>query len=154
MCCHFLLQRIFLTQGSNPCLLNWQADSLPLWHLGSYHFLVVGNNVAMTTGMRMSLPGTVCISFGHVPQVGLLDHVVKWSEVTQSCPTLCDPMDCSLPGSSVHGIFQARILEWVAISFSRRSSWPRDRTRFSHIVGNHFIIWATREALGSYGSDS
>ena len=44
------------------------------------------------------------------------------SEVTQSCPTLCDPMDCSLPGSSVHGIFQARILEWVAISFSRGSS--------------------------------
>ena len=44
------------------------------------------------------------------------------SEVAQSCPTLCDPVDCSLPGSSVHGIFQARILEWVAISFSRRSS--------------------------------
>ena len=48
------------------------------------------------------------------------------SEVAQSCPTLCDPVDCSLPGSSVHGIFQARILEWVAISFSRGSSQPRD----------------------------
>ena len=45
-------------------------------------------------------------------------------EVTQLCPILCDPMDCSLPGSSVHGIFQARVLEWVAISFSRRSSNP------------------------------
>ena len=44
------------------------------------------------------------------------------SEVTQSCPLLCDPMDCSLPGSSIHGIFQARVLEWVAISFSRGSS--------------------------------
>ena len=44
------------------------------------------------------------------------------SELTQSCPTLCDPMDCSLPGSSVHRILQARILEWVAISFSRGSS--------------------------------
>ena len=44
------------------------------------------------------------------------------SEVAQLCPTLCDPMDCSLPGSSVHGIFQARVLEWGAISFSRRSS--------------------------------
>ena len=43
-------------------------------------------------------------------------------EVAQSCPTLCDPMDCSLPGSSVHGIFQARVLQWVAISFSRGSS--------------------------------
>ena len=51
--------------------------------------------------------------------------------VTQSCPTLCDPMDCSLPGSSVHGIFQARILEWVAIYSSRGSSRPRDRTRIS-----------------------
>ena len=47
------------------------------------------------------------------------------SEVAQLCPTLCDPMDCRLPGSSVHGIFRARILEWVAISFSRRSSQPK-----------------------------
>jgi len=53
---------------------------------------------------------------------------MKWSEVTQSCPTLCNPMDCSLPHSSIHGIFQARVLEWVAISFSRGSSQPRDRT--------------------------
>ena len=44
------------------------------------------------------------------------------SEVTQSCPTLCDPMDCSPPGSSAHGVFQTRVLEWVAISFSRGSS--------------------------------
>ena len=48
------------------------------------------------------------------------------SEVAQSCPTLCDPMDCSLSGSSVHGIFQARVLEWIAISFSRGSSRPRN----------------------------
>ena len=51
------------------------------------------------------------------------------SEVTQSCPTLCDPIDCSLPGSSVHGILQARVLEWIAISFSRGSSQPRAQTR-------------------------
>ena len=62
------------------------------------------------------------------------------------CPTLCDPMDCSLPGSSVHGIFQARILEWVAISFSRGSSQPRDQTQVSHNAGRLFTIWATREA--------
>ena len=48
------------------------------------------------------------------------------SEVVQSCPTLCDPMHCSLPGSSIHGIFQARVLEWIAISFCRESSQPRD----------------------------
>ena len=51
--------------------------------------------------------------------------------VIQSCPTLCDLMDCSPPGPSVHRIFQTRILEWVSISFSRGSSWPRDRTRGS-----------------------
>ena len=68
-----------------------------------------------------------------------------WSEVTQSCPTLCDPMDCSPPGSSVHGIFQAWILEWGAISFSRGSSRPRDGTWVSCIVGRRFIAWATRE---------
>ena len=68
------------------------------------------------------------------------------SEVAQSCLTLCDPMGCSLPGSSVHGIFQARILEWVAISFSRGSSQPRDWTPLSCIVGRCFAIWATREA--------
>jgi len=51
----------------------------------------------------------------------------------QSCSTLCDPMDCSLQGSSLHGVLQAKLLEWVAISFSRWSSWPRDRTCVSCI---------------------
>ena len=64
--------------------------------------------------------------------------------VTHLCPTLWDLMDCS-PGSSVHGISQARILEGVAISFSRGSSRPRDRTWVFHIVGRHFTVWATRE---------
>ena len=53
--------------------------------------------------------------------------------VAQSCPTLCNPMACSPPGSSVHGIIQARILEWVAMPFSRGSSWPRIWTRISYI---------------------
>ena len=67
------------------------------------------------------------------------------SEVTQSCPILCDPRDCNLSGSSVHAIFQARVLEWVAISFSRGPSQPRDWTRVSHIAGRCFMVWATRE---------
>ena len=75
-------------------------------------------------------------------------------EVTQLCLTLCDPMDWSLPESSIHGIFQARILEWVAISFFRRSSHPRDWTLVSHIAGRRFTVWATREVnwgeTGSY----
>ena len=61
-----------------------------------------------------------------------------YSEVAQSCPTLCNPMDCSLPGSLIRGIFQARVLEWVAISLSRGSSQPRDRTQVSSIVGRCF----------------
>ena len=70
----------------------------------------------------------------------------KWSEAAQSYLTLCDPMDCSLPGSSLHGILQARVLGWVAISFSRGSSRPRDQTQVSCIAGKCFNLWATREA--------
>ena len=73
---------------------------------------------------------------------------VKESEVAQSCRTLCNSKDYSLPGSSVHGIFQARVLEWGAIAFSRGSSWLRDRTRVCRITGRRFTLWATREAHG------
>ena len=66
--------------------------------------------------------------------------------VTQSCPTLWDPIDCSLPGSSVHGILQARILEWVAMPFSRESSLARDWTQVFCTAGRFFTVWATREA--------
>ena len=59
----------------------------------------------------------------------------------------CDPMDCSLPGSSVHGIFRARVLEWVAISFSRGSFQPRDRTQVSCIAGRRVTLRATREDI-------
>ena len=59
---------------------------------------------------------------------------------------LYDPMDCSSPGSSVRGIFQTRILEWVAIPFSRGTSRPRDQTWVSHITDRRFTVWATREA--------
>ena len=58
--------------------------------------------------------------------------------VAQSCLTLCDYLNCSLPGSSVHGILQARILEWVAIPFSRGSSQPRNQTEVSWIAGRFF----------------
>ena len=67
--------------------------------------------------------------------------------ITQLCLTLCDTMNCSPPGSSVHGILQARILEWVAISFSRGSSRPRDWTQVSCIAGRFFTIWASSNCL-------
>ena len=71
------------------------------------------------------------------------------SEVAQLCPTLCNPMDGSLPGSEVHGIFQARILEWATISFSRGSSQPRDWTKVSCIADRRFAIWAAAAAAAA-----
>ena len=66
--------------------------------------------------------------------------VVNSVLVAQSCPTLCNPVDCSLPGSSVHAILQARILEWIAILFSSGSSQPRDQTQVFQIAGRFFIV--------------
>ena len=74
----------------------------------------------------------------------------RWGEVTQSCPTLCDPTDCSPPSSSGHGILQATVLEWVGISFSRGSSQPRDQTGVSHIAGKLLTIWTTRESMMNF----
>ena len=96
-------------------------------HLPSYH---KSPNSSKSVGKLFSL-------FHHKAS----QHRV--SEVVLSYPTLCDPMDCSPPGSSVHGILQARIPEWVAISFSRGSSRPRDQTQVSRIAGRRFILWPT-----------
>ena len=71
----------------------------------------------------------------HLLYVGIYIVVL----VVQSCPTLCDPMDCSLPGSSVHEILQARILGWVAIPFSRGSSPPKDQTQVPGIAGSYCL---------------
>ena len=70
--------------------------------------------------------------------------------VAQSCVTLCVPKDCSPAGSSVHGILLARILEWISIPSSKISSWPRDRTWVSYIVGRLFTVWATGEAVEAH----
>ena len=69
--------------------------------------------------------------------------------IAQSRATLCSPMDCSLPGFFILENFQARILEWVAISFSRGASWPRDQTEVSRIAGRLFTVWAIREVLNN-----
>ena len=82
---------------------------------------------------------------GVLPGRKAMTNLESESEVAQSCPTLCDPVDCSPPGSSIHRILQARILEWVAISFSRGSSQSRDWTQVSHIASIHFNLWATIE---------
>ena len=73
--------------------------------------------------------------------------------VAQLCLTLFDSMGYSPPGSSVHGILQARILEWIAIHFSRGSSWPRDRTQVSHTAGRFFTIWANLKQSNDADAD-
>ena len=85
------------------------------------------------------------VQCGSVITIIIIIGLIAWYVmlVTQSCPTLCDPMDCSPSGSSVHGILQARILEWIGIPFSRGSSQPRDRTQVSCIAGRFFTVWAT-----------
>ena len=81
-----------------------------------------------------------------------LKSLLGEGEVAQSCPTLCDPVDCNVLGFSVHGILQARILEWIAISFSRGSSQPRDRIQVSHIGGRRFnLLMKVKEESGKVG---
>ena len=79
-----------------------------------------------------------------VSHLGLLITICLRAKSLQSCPTLCNSVDCSLSSSSVHVTLQTGILEWVAISFSR-SSLPRNWTLVSHIVERCFTVWATRE---------
>ena len=121
--CHTACGILIPQPGIKPCPLHW-------------------NHGVLTTG----------------PSRKGCDHLLKEEEayiymkvlVDQSCPTLFDPMDYSLPGSSVHGILQARILEWVAIPFSRGSSQLRDRTWVFCTAGRFFTIRATREATYTY----
>ena len=136
MGCHALLQGIFPTQGSNPGLLHCGQILYRLSHegspgKGSYTFViscscqvasVVSDSVRPHRRQPTRLPHP-WDSPGKNTRVGchfLLQciKVKSESEIAQLCPTLRNPMDCSLPGSSVHGIFQARVLEWGAIAFS------------------------------------
>ena len=89
----------------------------------------------------MSIPFYRSSDFSKVPLIINVKVLV-----TQPCPTLCNPMDYSSPGSLVHGILQARILEWVDIPFSRASSPSRDWTQVFHIPGTYLTVWTTREA--------
>ena len=84
-----------------------------------------------------------------VPILCTIFSLQKWKCYSLSHVRLCNPVDCCPPGTSVHGILQARILEWVAIPFFSGSSRIRDRTWIFHIAGRFFIVWATREAPSS-----
>ena len=113
MACGVLLPRPVAARSSNP----WTTRKVPAWPFkpqGKTYFPWIGWERCWGAGRG--------------------NESVKVL-ITQSCPTLCNPMDCTRPSSSVHGIFQARILEWVAIPFSRGSSLPKDQTQVSHITG-------------------
>ena len=114
----------------------------PLDSVKPYH-LCQGSNIQTTClspGMKVAVAFHSLInnSFWNSVHWSFFMHFSMLA--TQSCPTLHNPMDCSPPGSSVHGILQARILEWIAILFSRGSSWPSSRTQVSCITGRFFII--------------
>ena len=137
--------------GIKPRLLAIEAWSLNHWtarevpssasfhKLSPYHHSVLRLNVSSS---ERSWRATKCKEGSY--SLSMKGEML----VTQSCPTLYNPKDRSLPGSSVHGILQARVLDWVAIPFSRGSSRSRDWTQVSCIAGRFFTVWATRKALG------
>ena len=129
------------------CYRIWQTVYLEFFMKGS----LVCRPISLwySTGRISALQLLVCVCVCVCVCVYLWYIFVKLHKPSdsQSCLTFCDTMDCGPPGSSVQGILQARILEWVAISFSRGSSQPRDWTWISCIASRFFIIWDTREAL-------
>ena len=126
-------------------------------HLDCFHVLAIVSGTAMNIEVHITFepyfPLDICLLNPIRISIYLVSHTALGTIVctTGMCEVksfsrvwLCDPMDCSLLGSSTPGILQAGILEWVAISFSRRSSQPRDWIRVSCIAGRCFTIWATR----------
>ena len=121
-----------------PSCYSWQG-SFTLVVLGTY-FVLNDLNYGAAWGLMLVVFTKV------LPALLSTNNPTVLVLVTQLCPTLRDPTDCSQPGSSVHGILQARVLEWVAIPFCRGSSQPRGGTQVSYIAGRFFTIWATRKA--------
>ena len=116
----------------------YQVSTLPSFHFPNH----VSGVVLHLCHSLVSRPASGGGKPGHVHRIHDLfiftacpgEMFLSYAKSLQSCLTPCNPMDCSSPGSSVHGILQARILEWVAVPSSRRSSQPRDQTRVSRLL--------------------
>ena len=155
------LPLVMVKLGSNHC--SWRSASLTaMYHpiRGPLWTLLRGRHILAFIGPLFRLEETSLFSqwtdrfFCSTPlpystlcwEDSFWSLIVLWAhawEITQSCPTLCSPMGCSPPGSSVHGILQARILEWVAMPSYRGSSQPRDQTRvfcISWIAGRFLTV--------------
>ena len=132
-CMHAPMQLFYAKYIPRP----FNSLNFHLFHCQTITFTVPSSlpSISSSTFYNLALPPnpTSCREPAFSP-------IESESEVGQLCLTLCDHMDCSLPGSSIHGIFQARGLQWVATSFSRGSSRPRDRTRVSRIAGRCFTV--------------
>ena len=148
LCCplFFLPQSLHPSQHQSLFQLAIQFSSVQ--SLGNTN----QNHRCHFTPIRMAKTKKKMISVGgRCGETKILQHCWwkwKWSRSVMS--DSLRPMDCSPPGSSVHGILQARILEWIAISFYRGSSRARDQTQVSSIAGRRFNLWATREAQHSW----
>ena len=119
-----------------------------MWRKGSPPILLVGNKLVEPLWRRVwRFLKTQNTELPYDPAILCLHIYSVTSEVAQLCPTLCDPMGCISPGSSVHGDSPGKNMEWVAISSSRGSSQSRDRTQVVRIAGRLLTVWATRKAL-------
>ena len=133
-----LLWRIFPTQGSNPGFPHCRRSLYCLSHQGSHRYLYLCTSEAILFCKHNTKNRTFSKDTLFFLKFAPLEHLCACMLTAQSCLTLCDPMNYSSPGSSVQGMLQARILEWVAFPFSGGSSQPRDRTQVSRIAGRFF----------------
>ena len=135
----------------------------PTHHQTLFHDIIASQENPNTSKTVEASPAELSVLWSDNPDIETVGQIATsetWTAccccclVTQLCLTLCDSTDCNLPGSSVHGIFWAGIPEWVAISFSKGSSQPRDGTRISWVscIGRRVLYhWATWEAPAECG---
>ena len=160
--CSFKLHRFYLGWFFTIIMFNYILEWYFHWWIGSWkekknsswrkikdYFLICFNRVKLNNVVIFFFLDKIYFGLFLLIWINFIDinvcvclcvYVYVCVLVTQLCPTPCDLMNCSQPGPSVHGLLQARILEWVAISFSKRSSLPWDQTLVSHIAGRFFTI--------------